>query len=98
MKICAQRKAPPIFLLPMVPCASSTVTRVSLAFRARLSAKNEALEEEADMIQPLKEPFQRNFGQHCSVPNYLSRATPRTIILKWRDFATLFEQPIHAPI
>ena len=60
----------------------SRVTRVSLAFRARLCAKNEALEEEADMIQPLKEPFQCNFGQNCSVPNYLSQATPGTMILK----------------
>ena len=82
----------------MVPCASSPVTRVSLAFRARLCAKNEALEEEADMIQPLKESFQCNFGQNCSVPNYLSQATPGTMILKWRVFATLFDKPIHAPI
>jgi len=31
------------------PCASSPVTRVSHAFRARLCAKNEAPEEEADL-------------------------------------------------
>ena len=30
------------------PCSSSPVTRVSQAFRARLSAKNEVSEEEAD--------------------------------------------------
>ena len=50
MKICAQTRqeggrvrcaSPIIFLLPMVPCGSSAVTRVSLAFRARLCAKNE---------------------------------------------------------
>ena len=50
MKICAQTRqeggrvrcaSPIIFLLPMVPCTSSAVTRVSLAFRARLCAKNE---------------------------------------------------------
>ena len=30
------------------PCASSPITRVSHAFRARLCAKNEASEEETD--------------------------------------------------
>ena len=34
------------FLLPMAPCASSPVTRVWLAFCARLCAKNEAPEAE----------------------------------------------------
>ena len=53
MKICEQRKAGRrkqallFFLLPMVPCALSPVTRVSLSFRARLRAKNQAPEEEA---------------------------------------------------
>ena len=36
----------PLFFLPMVPWASSPVTRVSLAFRARLCAKNEPPGEE----------------------------------------------------
>ena len=35
------------FLLPTVPHASSPVTRVSLAFRARLYTKNEVPKEEA---------------------------------------------------
>ena len=53
MKICEQRKAGRrkqalfFFLLPIVPCALSPVTRVSLSFRARLCAKNQAPEEEA---------------------------------------------------
>ena len=36
-----------IFVLPMFPCVSSPVIHVSLAFRARLCAKNEASEEKA---------------------------------------------------
>ena len=36
-----------LFLFPMVPCVSSPVTRVSLAFRTRIYAKNETPEEEA---------------------------------------------------
>ena len=32
------------------PCTSSPVTRVSHTFRARLYAKNEASEEEADFV------------------------------------------------
>ena len=36
-----------IFVLPMVPCASSPVTRMSFAFRNRLYVKNEAPEGEA---------------------------------------------------
>ena len=51
MKICAQRKAGTrkrARLLPIVPCASLPVTRVS---RSPLcSAKNEAPEEEADQV------------------------------------------------
>ena len=35
--------SPIFFLLPMVPCASSPITRVSLAFRARLRANSEAV-------------------------------------------------------
>ena len=38
---------PLIFLLTMVPCASSTVTRVSLAFYACPCMKNKVPEEEA---------------------------------------------------
>ena len=38
---------PLIFLLSMVPCASSPVTRVSLAFYACPCVKNKAPEEEA---------------------------------------------------
>ena len=51
LKICAQkagrekRASPLIFLLPMVPCASLPITRVSLAFRTRLYEKNEAPEK-----------------------------------------------------
>lgn len=50
MKMCAQTRqeggrvrcaSPIIFLLPMLPCASLPITRVSLAFRARLCANNE---------------------------------------------------------
>ena len=44
----SMKLSPLIFLFPLVPCASSTVTRVLLAFRAHLCAKNEAREEEAD--------------------------------------------------
>ena len=40
--------SPLIFLFPIVPYASSTVTRVLLAFRPHLCAKNEAPEEEED--------------------------------------------------
>ena len=55
---CVQRKAgrrkrasPLVFHLSLIPCASSPVTRVSLAFRALLlCAKNEAPEEEAGEI------------------------------------------------
>ena len=39
--------SPLIFVLPMVPCASSPVTRTSFAFRNRLYVKNEAPEGEA---------------------------------------------------
>ena len=39
--------SPLIFVLPMVPCASSPVTRMSFAFRNRLYVKNEAPEGEA---------------------------------------------------
>ena len=39
--------SPLIFVLPMVPCASSSVTRMSFAFRNRLYVKNEAPEGEA---------------------------------------------------
>ena len=39
--------SPLIFVLPMVPCASSPVTRMSLAFRNRLYVKIEAPEGEA---------------------------------------------------
>ena len=53
-KICAQKKeesrkraSPIICLLPMVPCASSPVTRVSFAFRPRLCAKKVAPEQGA---------------------------------------------------
>ena len=55
MKMCAQRKAgrrqrvrltsPAVCTLPMVTCASSTVTRVS-----RSPLANEAPEEEADFV------------------------------------------------
>ena len=41
------RKGRRYFLFPMVLCASSPVTRVSLAFRACLCAKNEAPEDQA---------------------------------------------------
>ena len=44
-KICAQGQA--VVSLPMVLCASSPVTRVPLAFRACLCAKNEAPEDQA---------------------------------------------------
>ena len=55
---CAQRKAgrrkrasPLLFHLSLIPCASSPVNRVSLAFCALLHcAKNEAPEEEAGEI------------------------------------------------
>ena len=40
--------SPLIFLFPIVPCASLTVTCVALAFRAHLCSKNEAPEEEVD--------------------------------------------------
>ena len=40
--------SPLIFLFPIVPCASLTVTCVALAFRAHLCAKNEGPEEEVD--------------------------------------------------
>ena len=40
-----------IFLTPMVPCVSSPVTRVSLAFGTRIYAKNETPEEEAESLQ-----------------------------------------------
>ena len=39
--------SPLIFVLSMVPCASSPVTRMSFAFRNRLYVKNEAPEGEA---------------------------------------------------
>ena len=39
--------SPLIFVLPMVPCASSPVTRMSFAFRNRLYVKNEVPEGEA---------------------------------------------------
>ena len=39
--------SPLIFVFPMVPCASSPVTRMSLAFRNRLYVKNEVPEGEA---------------------------------------------------
>lgn len=45
-----RRASPLIFLLPMVSCASSLVTRVPLAFRARLCAKNEAPKEEVAFV------------------------------------------------
>ena len=43
-----EKALPLIFILPIVPGASSPVTQVSLAFRARLCVKNEVPEEEAD--------------------------------------------------
>ena len=43
-----EKVLPLIFLFPIVPRASSPVTRVSLAFRARLCVKNEEPGEEAD--------------------------------------------------
>ena len=43
-----EKDLPLIFLFPIVPGASSPVTQVSLAFRARLCVKNEVPEEEAD--------------------------------------------------
>ena len=52
MNICAQTRqeggrvrcaSPIIFLFPMVPCASSPITCLSLAFPARLCAKKEAV-------------------------------------------------------
>ena len=64
MKICAQTRqeggrvrcaSPIVFLLPMLPCTSSAVTRVSLAFRARLCAKNEpATTQKLTVGHPLK--------------------------------------------
>ena len=43
-----EKALPLIFLFPIVPGASSPVTQMSLAFRARLCVKNEVPEEEAD--------------------------------------------------
>lgn len=52
MNICSQTRqeggrvrcaSPIIFLFPMVPCASSPITCLSLAFPARLCAKKEAV-------------------------------------------------------
>ena len=40
-----EKALPLIFLFPIVPGASSPVTQVSLAFRARLCVKNEVPEE-----------------------------------------------------
>ena len=60
LKICAQRKEKKegrkegenrLFLVPMVPCVSSPVTRMSLAFGTRIYAKNETPEEEAEGLQ-----------------------------------------------
>ena len=45
-----RRASPLIFLLPVVPCASSLVIDVPLAFRPRLCAKNEAPEEEVAFV------------------------------------------------
>lgn len=40
-----KRASPIICILPMAPCASSSVTRMSLAFRPRLCAKKEVPEQ-----------------------------------------------------
>ena len=40
-----------MFLTPMVPCVSSPVTHVSLAFGTRIYAKNETPEEDAESLQ-----------------------------------------------
>ena len=47
MEKTGETSSPLIFLIPMVPCVSSPVTRVSLAFRARLCAERETPEEAA---------------------------------------------------
>ena len=41
MEKTGETSSPLIFLIPIVPYVSSTVTRVSLAFRTRLCAKND---------------------------------------------------------
>lgn len=43
MEKTGETSSPLIFLIPTVPCVSSLVTRVSLAFRARLCAEKEEL-------------------------------------------------------
>ena len=41
METTGETSSPLIFLIPTVPCVSSQVTRVTLAFRARLFAEND---------------------------------------------------------
>ena len=54
-----EKALPLIFLFPMVPGALSSVTRVSLAFRARLCVKNEVPDEEADYEYIPSDAFRR---------------------------------------
>ena len=56
-----EKALPLIFIFPIVPGASSPVTQVSLAFRARLCVKNEVPEEER-LIMSIYRPMRSILG------------------------------------
>ena len=86
MKICAQRKAgrrkqardasPLSFLLHIVPCTSPPVTSVSLTFRVRVFAQNEAPEEETGTVPLLSWSVEWN-ARNTKMTTRVTEGRPR---------------------